>query len=146
MKSQTRNYVLNYLTLILVLIFLFFFLRLYLEPGRPLNIFTYAGIFLVIPSAVLFTVARIQLGSSFQVSAEAHRLVKTGLYKKTRHPVYLFGSIFLLGMIFITQTFPLVIIWIVIIVLQLNRIKKEEKVLVEKFGDEYAAYKKQTWF
>ena len=146
MKLQTRNYLLNYLTLILVVGFLFFFLRYFLWTGRPINIFSYIGLVLLIPSIILFMIARIQLGSSFQVSAEANKLVKTGIYKKVRHPIYLFGFTFLLGIIFITQTFYLLVILAIIIVLQIKRMKKEEQVLAEKFGDEYSAYKKQTWF
>lgn len=146
MKLQTRNYLFNYLTIILVFIFLFFFLRFYLDTDRPLNIFSYIGILLLVPSIILFTIARIQLGDSFQVSAEANKLVKTGIYKKVRHPIYLFGIIFLLGIIFITKTFPFMIILAIVIVFQIKRINKEEKVLTEKFGNEYIEYKKQTWF
>jgi protein-S-isoprenylcysteine O-methyltransferase Ste14 len=146
MTIQTRNYILNYLTLILVILFLFFFLGYYLTADRPLNIFSYIGIVLLIPSIIFFTIARIQLGKSFQVSAEANSLVKTGIYKKIRHPIYLFGALFLLGMIFITQTFFLIIIWVIVIALQMRRIKQEEKVLTEKFGNEYREYKEQSWF
>jgi protein-S-isoprenylcysteine O-methyltransferase Ste14 len=146
MKVQTRNYLFNYLTLIVVFIFIFFLLRFYLERDRALNLYFYVGVLLLVPSVILFTIARIQLGSSFQASAEANKLVKTGIYKKIRHPVYLFGIIFLLGIIFITQIFPLLIIWAILIVFQIRRIYQEEKVLTEKFGNEYSEYKKQTWF
>jgi protein-S-isoprenylcysteine O-methyltransferase Ste14 len=100
----------------------------------------------LLPSIILFTIARIQLGDAFQASAKANKLVKTGIYKKVRHPIYLFGIIFVLGIIFITQQFFLLIFLAVIILLQIKRIKKEEKVLAEKFGNEYLEYKKQTWF
>jgi protein-S-isoprenylcysteine O-methyltransferase Ste14 len=113
---------------------------------RPLNIFSYIGLFLLIPSIILLTIARIQLGGSFQASAKANKLVKTGIYKKVRHPIYLFGQTFFLGIILITQIFYLLIIWIALIILQIKRIKNEEKVLNEKFGDEYLEYKKHTWF
>jgi protein-S-isoprenylcysteine O-methyltransferase Ste14 len=146
MKPQTRNYLLNYLTIVPIYIFLFFFLRYYLGPDRPFGILSKIGLLLLLPSVILLTIARIQLGSSFQVSAKANKLVKTGIYKKLRHPVYLFGLIFLLGLIFITQNLTLIIIWAVVFVLQLNRIIQEEKVLTEKFGNEYTAYKEQTWF
>jgi protein-S-isoprenylcysteine O-methyltransferase Ste14 len=146
MKLQTRNYLFNYLTIIVVYLFLFFFLRLYLEQGKPLNIFSYIGLILLVPSILLFTVARIQLGGSFQVSAEANKLVKTGIYKKLRHPIYLFGALVVLGIIFITHTFPIILILAIVIAMQIKRIKQEEKVLTEKFGNEYLEYKKQTWF
>ena len=146
MKTQTKNYLFNYLTLIVVLIFLFFFLRFYLDPGRQQSAFTYIGLFLLVPSVILFTIARIQLGASFQVSAEANKLVKTGIYKKVRHQIYLFGLLFLVGLILITRIFPLIIILAILIVFQIKRISNEEKVMTEKFGNEYLEYKKQTWF
>jgi phosphoribosyl 1,2-cyclic phosphodiesterase len=100
----------------------------------------------MVPSIILFTIARIQLGGSFQVSAEANKLVKTGIYKKVRHPIYLFGIIFLSGIIFMTHTLFLLIIVVIVIIFQIKRIKQEEKMLAEKFGNEFSAYKKQTWF
>ena len=146
MKSETRNYLFNYLTIILIFIGLYFYLRIFLETGGMLNIFSYLGILLLIPSIILFTIARIQLGDAFQASAKANKLVKTGIYKKVRHPIYLFGLLFLLGIILITQKFPFLIILVILIVFQIKRIKNEEKVLTEKFGNEYLEYKKQTWF
>jgi protein-S-isoprenylcysteine O-methyltransferase Ste14 len=146
MKTKSKNYLFNYLTLMVALIFSFFFLWFYLDPGRQQNAFTYIGLFLMVPSIILFTIARIQLGASFQVSAEANKLVKTGIYKKVRHPIYLFGLLFLLGIILIAQMFPLILILAIIIALQIKRINNEEKVLTEKFGNEYLEYKKQTWF
>jgi len=108
MKLHTRNYLFNYLTIIPVFIFLFFSLRLYLGSDKPLNIFSHIGLLLLVPPIILFTIARIQLGGSFQVSAEANKLVKTGINKKIRHLVYLFGLLCLFGLIFITNVFPLV--------------------------------------
>jgi protein-S-isoprenylcysteine O-methyltransferase Ste14 len=146
MKLQTRNYLFNYLTLLAVIIFSFLIIRFYLKEDHALNIWYWTGIILLVPSVILFTIARIQLGGSFQASAAANKLVTTGIYKKIRHPVYLFGLTFLLGVIFITQVFPLLIIWAAIILMQIKRIRKEEKVLAEKFGNEYLEYKKRTWF
>ena len=36
--------------------------------------------------------ARLQLGESFSVRPEARHLVTTGIYSKIRHPVYVFGT------------------------------------------------------
>ena len=134
------------MTIIIFFIGLYIYFQYFLETVGTLNIFSYLGIVLLIPSIILFTIARIQLGDAFQASAKANKLVKTGIYKKVRHPIYLFGIIFFLGIIFITQMFFLLIFLAVLILLQINRIKKEEKVLTEKFGNEYLEYKKQTWF
>ena len=141
-----KNNLLNYLTLIVVLVSCPILILIYLKAGSPVNIYTYVGIALMIPSLILFTIARIQLGSSFQVTAKANKLVTSGIYKKLRHPIYLFGGIFLLGAIVFIQKFFLIIFLAGIIFLQKGRIKNEEKVLEEKFGEQYLNYKKNTWF
>jgi len=77
-----KNNILNYLTLIIVICASIFFVTIYFNAALPINIYTSVGLLLIIPSLVFFTIARIQLGSSFQVSAKANKLVTKGIYKK----------------------------------------------------------------
>ena len=146
MKLLLRNYLFNYLTLAFVVGFLLYAAWHYLQRDEPMNFWSWTGLGLATISVVLFAVARIQLGGSFQASAEANNLVTRGIYSKIRHPVYLFGLTFLLGIILVMGQFLLLIPWAAIIPMQLRRIRKEEKVLAEKFGEEYLKYKKGTWF
>jgi len=141
-----RNKFSNYGTLIIIFVSFTIIVVQTIKAFSTANTYTYAGLCLMIPSLVCFAIARIQLGSSFQVSAEANDLVTEGIYKKIRHPVYLFGSLFLLGVILFIQQFYVLIIWAILIYIQTLRIKKEEKVLGEKFGEQYEKYKKRTWF
>jgi protein-S-isoprenylcysteine O-methyltransferase Ste14 len=141
-----KNLIFNYLTLILILVVFPIFIIYYLKTEASINIFTYIGLFLIGPALVFFAIARIQLGRSFQVSAEANFLVTTGIYKKLRHPIYYFGLIFLLGVIILFQKFILIIVWCGLIFIQRKRIENEEKVLQEKFGEKYVEYKKNSWF
>jgi protein-S-isoprenylcysteine O-methyltransferase Ste14 len=141
-----KNNILNYSTLILIMAVIPMLIWIYFRSGAPVNVYSYIGLALMIPSLILFAMARIKLGSSFQVSAEANNLVTTGVYKKLRHPIYLFGTIFLLGAIIFIQKFILLIVLGAMILMQLKRIKKEEQVLEEKFGEQYLNYKKGTWF
>lgn len=143
---EGNNKASNYGTLAIIFISFITLAVQSVMTDTPVNIYSYIGLFLLIPSLILFTISRIQLGNSFQVSAGAHNLVNTGIYKKIRHPVYLFGSLFLLGVIIYLQLFYLLIIWIGIIFIQKARIKKEEKILYDKFGEHYTKYKKKTWF
>ena len=146
MKPQTRNYIFNYVTLVLVIGFLLFAAWHYLQRGEPMDFWSWTGLGLAAISVVLFAVARIQLGSSFQASAEANKLVTTGIYSKLRNPIYIFGLTFLLGMILLTKIFWLLLTLLVLIPMQLKRVRNEEKVLAEKFGEEYLEYRKGTWF
>ncbi len=141
-----KNYVLNYLTLILVYIAFFFVIINYFSTNSNANFFTYFGLILMIISLFFFTLARIKLGSSFQASAAAKKLIKDGIYKVIRHPIYFFGFTFILGFIIFIQKFYGLIFLIILFLLQMKRIKKEEQVLEEKFGEEYLDYKKHTWF
>ena len=141
-----KNLIINYLTLILIVLVFPLFIIHYLTTDAIINIYTYIGLSLIIPALILFTIARVQLGRSFQVSAEANMLVTNGIYKKFRHPIYYFGLLFILGTIILFQVFYFIIIWCVMIFLQTKRIKNEERVLEEKFGEQYLEYKKNTWF
>lgn len=94
----------------------------------------------------LFVMARWQLGRSFSVRAKASSLVTTGLYSRIRNPIYLFGGLVTLGLsLFVSVWGPLVVA-AVIVPLQLSRVRKEERVLAQAFGEEYERYKRQTWF
>lgn len=94
----------------------------------------------------LLLVARIQLGGSFSVSAQAKKLVTTGLYSKIRNPIYVFGAMFLVGLAIVIGS-PLLLMFVgVLIPLQWFRARKEEQVLAQTFGEEYERYKAETWF
>lgn len=112
----------------------------------PLDFYTIAAVALMAPSYVLLVSARIQLGKSFSVSAQAKQLVTSGLYSKIRHPVYLFAQAFFLGVVIALRSSQWLGLWAILLVVQLLRIRKEERVLEETFGDAYATYKKSTWF
>jgi len=104
------------------------------------------GLAIAIPSFMLFVLARIQLGRAFSVQPKASLLVTTGLYSRIRNPIYLFGGLMIAGIIVWADRPLFLLIFAVLIPLQIYRIRKEERVLLEKFGTVYLEYKKQTWF
>ncbi|MGA8869670.1 MAG: isoprenylcysteine carboxylmethyltransferase family protein [Candidatus Acidiferrales bacterium] len=112
------------------------------QPWTPLKI---AGVAIAIPSLVLFLIARMQLGSAFSVKAKAQKLVTTGIYSRIRNPIYVFGGLMIVGLFLYFQPILLLIL-IVLIPMQIVRSRNEEKVLAEKFGEEYQRYKAKTWF
>ena len=105
-----------------------------------------AGLCLAVLGFSLWTMARFQLGSSFAITARARQLVTHGLYSKIRNPIYLFGSLFIIGYVLMLGQPMWLLIFAVIIPLQIWRMGKEARVLEEKFGDEYRAYRARTWF
>ena len=95
---------------------------------------------------VFLLTARIQLGRSFSVGAQAKKLVTTGLYSKIRNPIYVFSAMFLGGVAIVIGHPMLLLLLCVLVPLQIFRARKEEQVLHEAFGEEYARYKAATWF
>jgi protein-S-isoprenylcysteine O-methyltransferase Ste14 len=95
---------------------------------------------------LLLIVARLQLGRAFSVQAKASILVTTGLYSRIRNPVYVFGGLMILGIVIFTAQPWFLLIFAVLVPLQIYRVRKEAQVLEEKFGDQYRAYRRSTWF
>jgi protein-S-isoprenylcysteine O-methyltransferase Ste14 len=104
------------------------------------------GFVLVVIGLALVSLARFQLGRSFSVTAQAKNLVTHGLYSKIRNPVYLFGALAMAGFFLILQKSALWILFALLVAMQIMRARKESQVLEAKFGDEYRAYRAQTWF
>jgi len=104
------------------------------------------GLALAIASFGLWLAARIQLGRSFAVRAQAKELVTHGLYSKIRNPIYLFGSLCLAGLCLLLGK-PIGLLFLLVVApLQAMRARKEARVLEEKFGDAYREYRARTWF
>jgi protein-S-isoprenylcysteine O-methyltransferase Ste14 len=76
----------------------------------------------------------------------ARQLVTRGLYAKLRHPVYVFGSLAWLGALLALLGWSALIIWLVVVVIEFSRARREERVLAQTFGPEYEAYRSRTWF
>lgn len=90
--------------------------------------------------------SRIVLGASFTVRPEARRLVTSGPYARLRHPVYVFGTPAVLGLLVAYLGFGGIVLAFIIIPVEILRVRREEAALEAAFGEEYRAYKERTWF
>jgi protein-S-isoprenylcysteine O-methyltransferase Ste14 len=95
---------------------------------------------------VPWLIARVQLGRSFSVTAQARGLVTSGLYSKFRQPVYIFGTLAWIGALVVLLGSKGAVIGAIVAIIQLARMQREERVLAEAFGPEYEAYRAATWF
>lgn len=111
----------------------------------PSNL-AYASLFLSICCAVVWFIARRQLGDAFSVTAQARHLVTRGLYSRIRHPIYIFGTMAFLFVVLALQGWPALFIWAIVILIQVLRVRREERVLADTFGTEYSSYRTKTWF
>ena len=97
-------------------------------------------------SFVLWVVARLQLGQSFMLGVQARELVSRGLYSRFRHPIYLFGGLAVSGALLALQKWVVLGISILLMLpLQLVRIRRENRVLEASFGQAYRDYRSKTW-
>ena len=75
-----------------------------------------------------------------------HKLIKTGIYKILRHPIYTSYYLLFSGFcVFFQSPLGLAVLTLVFFVSYSNRIRIEEKMLLETFGEEYRLYMQQTW-
>lgn len=106
------------------------------------------GIAIAIASLVYFRNIHKALGTNWSPTLEItknHELIKTGPYKKIRHPMYTQIWIWTIAQALIISNlvagFSGIIAWGIVYFI---RIPKEEKMMVEHFGKEYLGYMKQT--
>ena len=126
-----------------------------------LSLFGFA-FFIQIPLVILFLVSGIVLvliaGFKFGQSKtsvnpiqpeKASALVTTGIYCFTRNPMYLGGALILAAQAFLASNY-LAFLAVVVFVVYISRfqIQPEERILENKFGADYLAYKQKVrrWF
>ena len=134
----------NVITFAVIIVFAVgLLLNVHNVPWTPVRI---GGAVLAAGGLVLLLTARVQLGRSFAVSAQAKKLVTTGLYSRIRNPIYVFSAMFLCGLA-IAMGRPLLLLFLLVLIpVQVVRARKEEQVLADAFGEEYRRYKARTWF
>ncbi len=82
--------------------------------------------------------------SSTLVIKEDHQLITHGVYRFTRHPIYLGVIMVCIGVPVYTSSLYGLLTMSALIPIILNRIRMEERLLSEEFGDAYRAYKEAT--
>ncbi len=112
--------------------------------SNPWNPWKLLGLVVALPALVFFLAARIQLGRSFSVEPEARRLVTRGVYSRVRHPMYVFSALYIFGLVAYSQIPWLLLIFAVLVPMQVWRMRLEDRVLEEKFGEQYRRYKAST--
>jgi protein-S-isoprenylcysteine O-methyltransferase Ste14 len=107
-----------------------------------------ASMILAPPSVVLVWMAVRHLDKQWRFEAalsEDHKLITTGPYRWLRNPIY--GSMFgmLLATGFSKSWWPLLVAGVIFFVIGTEiRVRAEERLLEERFGEEFARYRAQT--
>lgn len=123
--------------------------KLILYPISNQSQLPYIGLFIVVLGMVLRFFSIWSLGRFFTVDVtirDNHEIKKDGLYKILRHPSYSGSLLSFIGFgVSLNNWLSLVTIIFFITIAFLNRIRIEEKALIEYFGDDYLNYKKNTY-
>jgi protein-S-isoprenylcysteine O-methyltransferase Ste14 len=96
----------------------------------------------------LFFRSHADLGTNWSITLEVreqHRLITQGVYRRIRHPMYLALALYSVGQALVIPN------WvagpsnlIAFAILFALRVRAEERMMIEGFGDEYAAYSART--
>jgi protein-S-isoprenylcysteine O-methyltransferase Ste14 len=102
------------------------------------GVFTLLGIVLILWGGGLFRSA----GTNVKPWEPASALVTTGVYRKTRNPMYLGMTLHYFGLaVLLHSIIALLLLPVVLIIMQTQVIAREERYLEARFGDDYDAYK-----
>ena len=107
------------------------------------------GIFPGVTGIIIRCIAFYTLGCFFTRTlqkTENHRLITTGIYSFIRHPGYLSDILIFLGVAMVLCNWiPVIFVILTYPIIYAYRIKTEEKMLIEIFGEAYILYQKRTW-
>ena len=106
------------------------------------------GVLLLIGSIVIFARAHLDLKSNWSPSLEIyekHTLITDGIYKYIRHPMYASQWLWVIAQILLLHNWlagPIDLIFF--IPFYFLRVKTEEKMMINQFGEGYLKYMKKT--
>lgn len=107
-----------------------------------------AGVVLLITSLILFQKTHADLDKQFSHTLRIkknHKLITTGTYSYTRHPMYSLAFLMLISNALLMPNYISVLSTIgAMLTLIIYRIPDEEKMLLNAFGKEYEEYQKTT--
>jgi protein-S-isoprenylcysteine O-methyltransferase Ste14 len=108
----------------------------------------YLGLALLIAGCILRVGPMFELEGRFRppwMKQEDHRLVTTGFYRHIRNPSYLGAFLGMMGWFLVFRCGAGFVLSVLLLPVAIPLIRREEAMLMEEFGEEYAAYKKRTW-
>jgi protein-S-isoprenylcysteine O-methyltransferase Ste14 len=126
------------------MILLYFFVPKYNWIRFPYNL---TGLLIAFFGFVFMGKAR-DLFSKYQTTLDikkSNKLIKEGVFSKTRNPMYVGMFILVFGLtIFSTNVIALSLPFVFLLLVGLIFIRKEEHLLIDTFGEEYAKYKRKV--
>ena len=119
-----------------------------LNADGHINSWTLVGILIMVVGLIIRIIAINQLHDFFTNTVsirQNHRIIKTGFYAIVRHPSYTGSLLVFYGLPVLLQSWLSLPFSIILTYLAYhNRIKIEERCLIEHFGEMYQVYKNNT--
>lgn len=116
-------------------------------PFRPLQ--AWIGLIVAIAALVMFRLTHKALGRNWSVSLEvreSHKLISTGVYRHVRHPMYTAFWLWAVAQALLLPNWVAGCAGLVGFgILFFGRVKKEEGLMLESFGEDYRAYMARTY-
>lgn len=139
---------LNFISMMFLPVFVVFSTKLSFATMNLPSVIRWIGLIIYGLNLVFFVWCHKSLGknwSSILEIRENHKLIQTGPYKKIRHPMYTHFWLLIISQGLILNNY-LVLIYGILAwgILYFLRVKKEEEMMVEEFGNEYKKYMKKT--
>ena len=107
----------------------------------------WAGFALGLASLGLWTWTQLALGSLWSAQLQtraAHHLITSGPYSRIRHPMYTAMSGWGVSLALVTASWFFVGVAVLVFAIFFTRVPREEKMMLERFGDAYRQYQEKT--
>lgn len=135
------------------IIFLIIFIVIWIADSFVLNysnfISKHVAFYVRIPLGIITLIisgylAKSGLNIVFSEVREEPDVIRKGVFGITRHPIYLSSILFYLSLLIFTLSIISAIVWIIIVLFYHFISRYEEKLLVEKYGEDYVKYMKEV--
>jgi protein-S-isoprenylcysteine O-methyltransferase Ste14 len=107
----------------------------------------YIGILFCYIGLIIFLLALISFGKSWRIGIDennSNELITNGIFKYSRNPIFLFMDLYFIGIMLIYPNIIFILLATGTIIGIHLQIIREEKFLLNKFGEKYIEYKNKT--
>ena len=140
---------------VLAFLFLIGFLSLYIPGNKWIEAASFGlpawlrwtGFGLGIASLVLWTWAQVELDTQWSAQLQlsrSHRLITSGPYAGVRHPLYVGMFGWCIALALLTANWIFLVICALVVAGIVQRVPREEEMMIAAFGEEYRAYMRST--
>jgi len=108
-------------------------------PMKPGTAWFYVGLPITLIGLIAYTIVLVNWATT-----PSDNQISRGLYRYSRHPMYVTMFVFLLGLSIVTASWVLLLLFIVFVVGCVVFVNVEEQSCLDKYGDAYREYMDRT--